>query len=381
MTAEEKVGALLLALPSEVGAAVLAHLGPQREARIRAEMRQLQQKPQGQEMVDSLLSELSDLLAQASPPVLSVVRPSVVAPPRPTEETRPAPAPARTLALAPAPKPMPTPRPAEQPETSVPSSPAVTEGPAELAEPTDRPEAVAHGASGPGEQDTERDPVAALSRVPIERLAAVLKPEPARAVALILHHLGPQLSAALLKQLPREIRLEVTVLLSKEPAAGVEIVGRLAKTFLKRDRETSGQVRESRPEERYKSVATMLRGLEEAERAELLKQVSEQDPEMAAAVRENLYEFSDILKMESRSLQKLLGQIEMKSLSVALKDAPQEIVEQVYKNLSKRAGETLKEEVAFLGSVPSSLVAQARKSIVEAIQVLAQAGELFFMTA
>ena len=97
---------------------------------------------------------------------------------------------------------------------------------------------------------------------------------------------------------------------------------------------------------------------------------------MVASVKEYLYSFDDLLVIEDRSMQKLLAEIDSKSLASALKGASDPIKDKVRSNLSKRARETLNEEMELLGTIPPTTIQQAQKAVVEVIQHLDQAGEL-----
>src|SRR5262249_48165445 len=133
---------------------------------------------------------------------------------------------------------------------------------------------------------------------------------------------------------------------------------------------------EQKTDTKHKKMADMLRLLEKAERIEILGLLDQNDPETAAKVKEFMYQFGDLLSIEDRSMQKLLGEIDSKNLAVALKGAPENIVEKVLGNLSKRARETLTEEMQFLGATSTAAIRQAQKTVVEVIQRLDQAGEL-----
>ncbi len=123
-------------------------------------------------------------------------------------------------------------------------------------------------------------------------------------------------------------------------------------------------------------MAGMLRCLEKTERTEVLTALDENEPETARRIKELLYQFEDLLRIHDRSIQKLLSEVDAKTLSVALKGATQEISEKVLNNLSKRAREALTEEMEFLGMVPIAQVREAQKALVDVIQRLDQAGEL-----
>ena len=120
----------------------------------------------------------------------------------------------------------------------------------------------------------------------------------------------------------------------------------------------------------------MLRCLEKTERMEVLTALEENEPETAGRIKSLLYQFEDLLRIHDRSMQKLLSEIDAKTLSVALKGANQAISEKVLNNLSKRARETLSEEMEFLGMVPIAQVRRGAKGLVDVIQRLDQAGEL-----
>src|SRR5262249_15978522 len=93
-------------------------------------------------------------------------------------------------------------------------------------------------------------------------------------------------------------------------------------------------------------------------------------------VKEFLYSFDDLLLIEDRSMQKLLAEIDSKSLASALKGASDAIKDKVRNNLSKRARETLNEEMELLGTLPGPTTQEAQRAVVDGIRRPDQAGEL-----
>jgi flagellar motor switch protein FliG len=116
--------------------------------------------------------------------------------------------------------------------------------------------------------------------------------------------------------------------------------------------------------------------LEKTDRMELLTALEQEDPQTASGVKEYLYQFEDLLAIEDRSVQKLLAEIDSKNLALALKGAQQEIVDKVLSNLSKRARESLAEEMELSGTVPPRHIQEAQKVVLALFQRLDQAGEL-----
>lgn len=323
MTGQEKIGVLLLALPRETSDALLALMGPERSRLLREEMQRLHKVPQVEKSIDQVVRELDELLSQASQTEAPLFAPSAALQTAPAKNT-----------------------------------PAAKKG---------------------EEAPNDRNPLTALNPLSADTLTAVLQTEHARTVALVLSNLPSQKAGEVLKKLTRGFRAEVTVQLSRSPVAGPEVLRRLAKTMLARGEKIQSEPKEAK-EDRPKRMAGMLRMLDKPERAEIIAALEGQNAELAAAVKDCLYDFDDLLLIEDRSLQSLLAQVESKTLAIALKSAAETIKEKVLKNLSKRAAETLNEEIDLLGFQPPAQVGQARKSIADVIQRLDQSGELVMMS-
>ncbi len=226
------------------------------------------------------------------------------------------------------------------------------------------------------DQDAADDPLALLRPLSPEQLAAALGQEQPRTVALVLSRLEPHQAGEALKRLPPELRREVSPRLGKTVDVNLQLLPRIARAIADKARYLSEQPAKPSDDAKYKRMADMLRMLDKEARAEMLTALEGHDAETAAHVREFLYQFEDLLLIEDRSIQKLLTELDSKTLAMAIKTAPENIARRVFDNLSKRAKETLTEEIDFLGTVPVAQVQQAQKAVVEAIQRLDQAGEL-----
>ncbi len=315
-TGIEKAALLLYSLPPDSAEKVLAELGPARSERLRSELAKLRQEGEPPGDVGDVVRELEELILQAdaAPPVA------------PTE---------RQLAAF---------RPPSDTEVSLPPLPS--------------------------------DPVQALHALPPALLVAVLQGEQGHTIALVLNDLPAETAGEVLKQLTPEIRREVSVRLSRLQSSSPELLARIARVLVQKSQALSGKHNDNRAEARYEKLANMLRCLEKTERMGVLTALEENEPETATRIRELLYTFEDLLRVHDRSLQKLLAEIDSKTLSVALKGAKEAISEKLLANLSKRARETLKEEMEFVGMVPLPQIRQAQKMIVDVMQRLDQAGEL-----
>lgn len=337
-TGIEKAALLLYRLPAEIVEKVLAELGPARSQRLRPALEKLRQQQNAPDDLDEVVREFEELLRQPN-----------VAPPAAPEgekgESGEPPTPRQLAAY----------RPPSDPEVALP-------------EPEPEPE--------PSLPPLPSDPVQALHVMPPSLLAGVLHGEQAHTVSLVLDSLPPEKAGEILKQLTPELRREVSVRLSRLNGSSPELLARIARALVQKSRSLSGKRSDSGGDARFEKLASMLRCLEKTERMEVLAALEESEPETAARVKGLLYQFEDLLRIHDRSMQKLLSEIDSKTLSMALKGANEAISTKVMNNLSRRARETLMEEMEFLGMTPVAQVRQAQKALVDVIQRLDQTGEL-----
>jgi flagellar motor switch protein FliG len=317
---EDKVALLLKQLPERVTATLLARLAPAHANRLRAVLQRIEQTPPAPEAMNQVLDDFDRLLEEIGGD--SPANPDRTSPP--TTPSRPA-------------------------------SGAAPE-PTKVADPT--------------------NPLAGLEDLPLDRLATALKNEHPRTVAVVLTYLEPTRAGPLLKALPAELRRPVSVQLGKPCTLKPELLQRIAKALAAKGQESRQPLTGPTGEAKYQRIADMLRMLDKAERADMIAALTEEDAETATRVKDLLYRFDDLLRIEPRSMQKLLAEIDSKALAVALKGAPETITEKVLANLSKRARESLTEEAELLGAVPPAQIAQAQKLVVEIIQRLDQSGDL-----
>ncbi|HTU90982.1 MAG TPA: FliG C-terminal domain-containing protein [Gemmataceae bacterium] len=332
-TGIEKAALLLYSLPPESADKVLAALAPAHGERLRSELEKLRRShaEHGNEEgwlrdVDEVVREFEELLRQtdAAPPAAPTAAPTP-----------------RQLAAY---------RPPSDPDISLPEESSLPPLPS--------------------------DPVQALHTLPPELLTDVLQGEQAHTIALVLNDLPSEKAGEVLRQLTPEMRREVSVRLSRLSGSSPELLARIARALVQRSQALSGKRSDTSADAKYEKMASMLRCLEKAERMEVIAALEENEPETAGRIKELLYTFEDLLRVHDRSLQKLLSEIDSKTLSVALKGANESISEKLLANLSKRAREALKEEMEFVGMVPLPQVRQAQKMIVDVMQRLDQAGEL-----
>ena len=108
----------------------------------------------------------------------------------------------------------------------------------------------------------------------------------------------------------------------------------------------------------------------------ILEALAEENPELADEIKRRMFVFEDIAQLDSRTVQRVMRDVDSKDLGMALKTASEEVKNLVFKNMSKRAVDLLKEDMGFLGPVRLRDVEEAQQKIVNVIRQLEDSGEI-----
>lgn len=209
----------------------------------------------------------------------------------------------------------------------------------------------------------------------------------ARSIYQILHSEHPQVIAMVLSFLESDQAAEVLSLFSAE--AKVDILLRIATLervqpsalnelngILEQQFSGTGSSVKASSVGGAKTVANILNLLEGGAESEVLEQIKEVDGELGQNIEDLMFVFDNLLEVDDRGIQSLLREVSSETLIVALKGAAQELKEKIYKNMSKRAAEMLREDLESKGPVRLSEVESAQKEILAIARRLAEAGDI-----
>jgi flagellar motor switch protein FliG len=214
----------------------------------------------------------------------------------------------------------------------------------------------------------------AISALSAEEIFDLIKDEQPQTIAIILVHLRTRTASDVLTKLPDEIKTEVAmriVNLDKVTAAIVTEVNEILKDILKTKKNTISKVTGG-----IDRLAEILNQTDEISSELILNEMEEADMEIANQIKQRMFVFEDILLVDDRGVQKLLRKIETMELAIALKAASEEVKEKIFKNMSERAGEMLREEIEDMGPVRMKEVDNAQQNITHIIQEMETKGEL-----
>jgi flagellar motor switch protein FliG len=217
-------------------------------------------------------------------------------------------------------------------------------------------------------------PFAYLALADPDVVARVLAPEPPSSIALALAHLEADDAARLLVRLPADTRAQVAIRLASMEHLHPDVVAEVDADFAAR---LTPMLRQ--PHRPVNGITTLVELLNRANRdagRELLDAIGDQDPDLAARIRDALFVFDDIARLDDRSIQQVLRSVDTRDLSFAMKGAREDVSDAILRNLSERARENLLEEIEFLKGVKATDINDARTRIVRAVVALEEAGTI-----
>jgi flagellar motor switch protein FliG len=206
------------------------------------------------------------------------------------------------------------------------------------------------------------------------QIVNVLRTERAQTAALVTSCLPPHKASQVLALLPNDLREQVVERLATLGPTPVEVVDRTVMLLL--EKVGSGDARALSQTGGVKVAATLLNGMDKRLSQTLLASLEERNPELGQAIRQKMFTFDDLVRLDATYLQRLLREVDLRDLAVALKRANDQLKAVLLGCISKRAAETVNEEISFLGSVKNKEVEAAQLRIVNVLRRLETEGEI-----
>jgi len=206
------------------------------------------------------------------------------------------------------------------------------------------------------------------------QLLNLLQGEHPQTIALIMSYLEPQQAAAILSALPAAHQADVARRIAIMDRTSPEII-REVENVLERKISALGS-QDYTSTGGVKAIVNILNKVDRATEKTILETLEVQDPELSEEIKKLMFVFEDITKMDDRSIQLVLREVDSKDLALALKGSSEEVAAKIKKNMSKRAGQMLEEDMAFLGPVRLRDVEDAQQRIVNIIRRLEDSGEI-----
>ena len=206
-------------------------------------------------------------------------------------------------------------------------------------------------------------------------IAEIVRLEHPQIIAIVLSYLDSDQAAEVLSLLPENMRADVLMRIASldgiQPSALQELDEILEKQF----EGTASSIRSSSVGG-TKTAANILNFMDSAIEARIMERVKESDSEMGQAIEDLMFVFDNLIDLDDRSIQALLREVSSDSLITALKGADDALKEKIFKNMSKRAAELLRDDLDARGPVRLSDVEAAQKEILSIARRMAEAGDI-----
>ncbi|APF26620.1 TPA: flagellar motor switch protein FliG [Clostridium botulinum] len=217
-------------------------------------------------------------------------------------------------------------------------------------------------------------PFAIARKADPSQLLNTISNEHPQTIALVLCYMQSDKAGQILSSLPEDLQSEVAYRIATMSATSPMVVKEIEKVL---DSKLSSVVRSDATT--IGGVQTIVEVLNQVDRTtekNITEGLQREDAELAEKIKESMFVFEDIITLDDVAIQRVLREVETKDLALALKGSSEEVANVIFRNQSKRAASSLKEDIEFLGPVRIMDVEKAQQGIVSIIRRLDEAGEI-----
>ncbi|MCC7065304.1 MAG: hypothetical protein IT456_21020 [Planctomycetes bacterium] len=218
-------------------------------------------------------------------------------------------------------------------------------------------------------------PFAMFEALTPQDLAALLAEEHPQIAAVFIAHLDRKKGGEVIQHLDDDARADLVLRVATLDRTPADVVQRVLEVMRKKVKDLGLTGLRNEPKAWVKAAASLLNNLGGGEKT-VLEKIEANDPEVAGAIREEMFTFDDIAKLDKKAMQKILAAVDSRQLAVSLKAAIPAVEQSILGNLSKRAADMVKEERDSLGPTPLSDVVAAQNEILKMIRDLMDKGDI-----
>ena len=217
-------------------------------------------------------------------------------------------------------------------------------------------------------------PFSNLKDVSDDEYMRLLIGEHPQTIALILSYTEPERASRLLSRFPLEAQSDIIMRIATLEPPPISLITKVNEVVMAKIK-TEGRRRKTPAKKRHKFASEIIGGLEGGVDKDVIEQISRRNPELAEEIKKLMFTFDDMIYVNDEAFRKILTEVDINVIALALKTANEEVQTKFFKNMSKRIGETVREERELLGPRLLSEVQSAQLQIVEAVKRLEAKGE------
>jgi flagellar motor switch protein FliG len=213
-----------------------------------------------------------------------------------------------------------------------------------------------------------------IRRTDPSHLLNFIQQELPQTIALILAYLEPNKASIILQNLPHEVQSDVARRIATMDRTSPEVLREVERVLEKKlstlsseDYTAAGGV---------ESIVEILNLVDRSSEKQIIEALEDEDPELAEEIKKRMFVFEDIVMLDDRAIQRVMREVDSQELSKALKSVDTEVQDKIFRNMSKRAAQMLKEDMEFMGPVRLKDVEEAQQKVVSIIRHLEETGEI-----
>ena len=213
-----------------------------------------------------------------------------------------------------------------------------------------------------------------IQKTESEQILNFIQGEHPQIIALIVSYLPANKAGEIFRNLPEEKQVDIARRIASMERTSPEMIREVERVLERKLSTVVGQDYTSAGG--LDTLIEMLANVDRGTEKTIIESLSETDPELAEEIRKRMFVFEDIILLDDRAVQQVLKSVESKDLSLALKGSSEDVSEKVFKNMSKRAADMLREDMEFAGPVRVKDVQESQQRIVAVIRKLEETGEI-----
>ncbi len=217
-------------------------------------------------------------------------------------------------------------------------------------------------------------PLARLEAAAPDDVASLLANEPPQLAAAVLSMLSPAVAAEILGAFEDDHKGSVVKYMSRMKELPASVIDDVASALAAQLPDADGAALVT--VDGVAKAAELLNASSKRATSTVLAMLEVEDPELASAVKLAMFTFEDLVRLDSRSMRTLLREVPTDRLTIALRNAPANVVDAIFAGLSQRAADLIRDDLANMGHVRKADVEAARREVVDAALTLEADGKL-----
>jgi len=215
---------------------------------------------------------------------------------------------------------------------------------------------------------TAVSPIHQFAAKEVRQIYSALKSEQPQTIALVLSYLNRKKASELIGMFSEETRTRIIERLATLVPTPVSVVETLGQGLLaKIGTHTAMPFNQTGG---LQPTATVLKAMDRGASKVLIDALEKNNPELGKSIRNQMFTFADVAKLDVAALQKVLREVDARTLAIALTSTSDELKTKILSGLSKRAGEAIQEEMSFLGKVKAKENELAQQGVIEIVRRL-----------